>query len=336
MSYDLVIWRIKPGTTLDQMNAWLAEHNAEEGDEADDDVDIVEIGEDEVDEEEEEMPPFVDIDVDGSACIPVIAKAYLRALFAEDDRSPRLHAWLSEPGNSAPPDDLDGDESMCLHDLEEYAGPGNIFFPMGYSDDLVERLEGLWPFVRDIWPLGFAVYDPQLGRIVDPVNGLGELRQSGESALEFYEKVVGSLQSGGDVSTEMSREDFERMVGALKDADAQAQEGNFEEALALYMGAWELIPAPRERFEGTRAVAASIGQLHAVLGDLTEGLAWLAIAEGCPGASDDGPLQLLHGQILFFMGREDDAREHLERAHSAGGDELFEDVPELLDFLRQG
>lgn len=336
MSYDLVIWRIKPGTTVSQMNEWIDAQGDGDAELENFDIEAVDLEADS-DDDEPDMPPFVEAAEDGTKFVAQLAKPFLGAVIPEDERSPRLHAWLSSKKAEPVPDDLGDEELELLDELAENAGPGHIFFPMSYGDDLLDRLEQLWPFMQEIWKLGYAVFDPQVGRVIDPDKGIEDLREAGRAGMEFYKNVLAETGGGGpDVSAEMAPQDFAHMVECLREADGKARAEDFETALGLYSEAWNLIPAPRERFEGSRAVAASIGQLHAVLGDLDTSLEWLGIAQQCPGSADDGVLQLLHGQVLFFMGREDEARERLELARELEGEEVFDDAPELLEFLRKG
>lgn len=119
------------------------------------------------------------------------------------------------------------------------------------------------------------------------------------------------------------------------EGDVLAEDGSFEQAIALYNKAWSLIPAPPTHWEASTWVLAAIGDASFQGGLFGSGLGALQQALLCPGAIGNPFIHLRLGQCALEQGDLALAAEHLTRAYALEGADIFElDDPKYFAFLK--
>ena len=109
----------------------------------------------------------------------------------------------------------------------------------------------------------------------------------------------------------------------------------FKEAIVEYNKAWALVPDPKEEWETSTWILATIGDA-AFLGGYNA-LARDALGDAmiCPGAIGNPFLHLRYGQALLDAGEADAAANELIRAYMAEGEKIFaSEHPRYLEFLK--
>jgi tetratricopeptide (TPR) repeat protein len=118
------------------------------------------------------------------------------------------------------------------------------------------------------------------------------------------------------------------------DGDALAASGKYEEAIAEYNRAWEIVPEPKSQWNASTWILAAIADA-AFLGDYkTSAREALEYAMFCPDAIGNPFLHLRLGQVLLDAGEHDRAADELMRAYMGAGTDLFASEDErYLSFL---
>ena len=116
--------------------------------------------------------------------------------------------------------------------------------------------------------------------------------------------------------------------------DALAASGNYEDAIAQYSRAWEIVPEPRTQWKASTWILAAIADAAFLRNYKTSAREALEYAMACPGAIGNPFLHLRLGQVLLDVGEEDTAADELMRAYAVAGSELFaSEDPRYLSFL---
>ena len=119
------------------------------------------------------------------------------------------------------------------------------------------------------------------------------------------------------------------------DGDALASAGRYEEAIAEYNRAWEIVPEPKSQWNASTWILAAIGDSAFLANYNTSAKEALEYAMVCPDAVGNPFLHLRLGQVLFDMGEHDRAADELMRAYMGAGVELFATEDQrYLAFLR--
>ncbi|MEJ5961962.1 tetratricopeptide repeat protein [Pedobacter immunditicola] len=110
---------------------------------------------------------------------------------------------------------------------------------------------------------------------------------------------------------------------------------NFEHAIGWFSKALEVIPEPKDKWEATGWLSASIGDACYYLQNYEEGISNLKRAYDVYGPEDANPFVLLRlGQCYFHLGEEEKAKDCLLQAYMLEGREMFDDEPLYFDFLK--
>jgi tetratricopeptide (TPR) repeat protein len=117
--------------------------------------------------------------------------------------------------------------------------------------------------------------------------------------------------------------------------DALASAGKYEEAIAEYNRAWEIVPEPKSQWNASTWILAAIGDAAFLADYKTSAKEAFEYAMICPDAVGNAFLHLRLGQVLLDTGEQDRAADELMRAYMGGGADVFaaEDV-RYLSFLR--
>jgi len=125
-------------------------------------------------------------------------------------------------------------------------------------------------------------------------------------------------------------------IGALSaEGDRLAEAGRYEDAVAQYNAAWNLVPEPRTDWNASTWLLAAIGDACCLGGYRTSAREALEYAMYCPAGVGNPFLHLRLGQVLLDGGEHDRAADELTRAYMGAGEEIFADQDRrYLDFLR--
>lgn len=127
---------------------------------------------------------------------------------------------------------------------------------------------------------------------------------------------------------------YKEIVALSKEGDGFAEDRRFEEALARYHAALQLLPEPREKWEAATWLLAAIGDAYYLSGHIEEAAEAFSHAMHCPDAIGNPFLHLRLGQCRLTLGDEVKAADELTRAYAMGGVEIFEkEDPRFIKFL---
>jgi tetratricopeptide (TPR) repeat protein len=105
--------------------------------------------------------------------------------------------------------------------------------------------------------------------------------------------------------------------------DVLAASGKFEEALAEYNRAWEILPESKSQWNASTWILAAVADA-AFLGNFkTSAREALEFVMACPNAIGNPFLHLRLGQVLLDAGEHDRAADELMRAYMGAGPDLF-------------
>ena len=134
---------------------------------------------------------------------------------------------------------------------------------------------------------------------------------------------------------ELQIDTHERVQALSAAGDEFAEAGRFQDALAKYGNAWELLPEPKTQWEAATWLLAAIGDANFLKGDFESGRQHFALAMHCPNAIGNPFLHLRLGQCSLEVNDEDVAADELTRAYMAEGHQIFEnDDPKYFAFLK--
>lgn len=119
------------------------------------------------------------------------------------------------------------------------------------------------------------------------------------------------------------------------EADALANKGKHEKALAKYETAWVLLPEPRVKWEAATWILGAIGDIQFRKRNFASAVEALQDAMHCPNALGNPFLHLRLGESLFEMGQPHQAMDELTRAYMGAGREIFDNEdPKYFEALR--
>ncbi|MFD2579979.1 hypothetical protein ACFSTD_18315 [Novosphingobium colocasiae] len=102
------------------------------------------------------------------------------------------------------------------------------------------------------------------------------------------------------------------------DGDLLAASGKYEEAIAEYNRAWEIVPEPKNQWKAATWILAAIADAAFLAGYKTSAREALEFAMVCPDAIGNPFLHLRLGQVLLDTGEHDRAADELMRAYMGG------------------
>lgn len=110
---------------------------------------------------------------------------------------------------------------------------------------------------------------------------------------------------------------------------------NYMHAIGWFNKALEVVPAPKDEWEATGWLSASVGDAYFSLENYEEGLNYMNVANRIYGAEEPNPFILLRmGQCYFHLGNEEKAKQYLLGAYMLEGRNLFEYEGLYFDFLK--
>ena len=106
--------------------------------------------------------------------------------------------------------------------------------------------------------------------------------------------------------------------------NALADAGQWDEAVACFEAALDLLPEPLEQWSAACWLFTAIGDACFFKGDFARAIQPLLDAVKCHGGTGNPFLHLRLGQTQFELGHEILAAEELARAYMGGGTEIFD------------
>ncbi len=132
------------------------------------------------------------------------------------------------------------------------------------------------------------------------------------------------------------RAEFELIVRFCREGLEQAGARKFDQAVASYFAAWELLPEPREEWDAAPWILAAIGDVLYRRNGFSVALDFFQRARRCPGGAHNPFVHMRLGQIYLHLGDHDRAREALALALEVGGRKVFRgEDSRWLDWLRR-
>ena len=133
---------------------------------------------------------------------------------------------------------------------------------------------------------------------------------------------------------ELDARTYEAIAALCSEGDRLASAKCYEEAVAEYNKAWQLVPEPKNQWQASTWVLAAIADACFLSGYKTSARKALEFAMTCPEAIGNPFLHLRLGQVLLDLGNEAGAADELMRAYMGGGAEIFaSEEPHYLAFL---
>ncbi len=133
---------------------------------------------------------------------------------------------------------------------------------------------------------------------------------------------------------EYDRSEFELVIRFCREGLEQAAAGKYDEAVASYFAAWELLPEPREEWDAAPWILAAIGDVLYRRKAFAAALDFFERARLCPGGARNPFVHMRLGQIHLHLGDADRAREALALALETGGRKVFgSEDPRWLGWL---
>lgn len=124
---------------------------------------------------------------------------------------------------------------------------------------------------------------------------------------------------------ELDDKTYDAITKLSEQADALAENGDLDAALALYKNALNLVPEPKTDWEASTWLYASIGDTYFLLKDFENASRSLFEALNCPDGNANGFIYLRLGESQYELENKQGARENLLRAYMLEGDEIFEE-----------
>lgn len=135
---------------------------------------------------------------------------------------------------------------------------------------------------------------------------------------------------------ELTDEEQDQMDDYCEKGNEEMEEENFEAAADWFKKAYAILPEPKEDWEATGYITASLGDALFSAGKFDEAMEQLLIAQNFYSGEMMNPFVLLRlGQTYFELGNEEKALVYLLQAYKMEGQQLFEDEAKYLKFLKQ-
>jgi len=120
----------------------------------------------------------------------------------------------------------------------------------------------------------------------------------------------------------------------LDEGDTKVENEEFEDALALYRKAVELVPEPFQDQEISTDLITAIGDTYLLMGQYEKAEKAFSDVMLCPGAPASAYIRLRRGQIAYELKDMKGAKRELACAYMNGGKEIFEDEDSIyLEFI---
>jgi len=137
--------------------------------------------------------------------------------------------------------------------------------------------------------------------------------------------------------TELPDDIYNKITELSDHGNILADHGQFSEALDMFEQAWKLVPEPKQHWEASTWLLASMGDMCFLMEQYLHALDPFRklLGEDFPQATETAFIQLRTGQCYFELDMMDQAAQHLTAAYTQEGPEIFEgEDPKYLKFLK--
>jgi len=124
-----------------------------------------------------------------------------------------------------------------------------------------------------------------------------------------------------------------KIISVVESGNIEHDDENLNEALALYLYAWSLIPEPKLEWDNSNWVAACLYSVYFDLERYTTAKRWGEIAlKTCSSDIDTSPMIDL-GMVCYELGQYDEAINYFDEAYNFGKKRAFQGRPKkYLDY----
>ncbi len=134
---------------------------------------------------------------------------------------------------------------------------------------------------------------------------------------------------------ELAGETHECIKLDCAEGDVLAGSRQWDEAVAKYEHAWELLREPKTKWRAATWILAAIGDAWYLAGEFERAREVLQLAMHCPDAIGNPFLHLRLGQCQFDPGNVARAGDELARAYMGGGAEILRaEDPRYFEFIK--
>jgi len=135
---------------------------------------------------------------------------------------------------------------------------------------------------------------------------------------------------------ELTDEQQDLMDTYCEKGNHEMDEERYNAAADWFQKAYAVLPEPKEDWEATGYITASLGDAYFSAGKFKEAKEQLEIAHEFYGDENSNPFVLLRlGETYFELGDQDKALGYLLSAYKMEGQQLFEDDNKYLKFLKK-
>lgn len=117
--------------------------------------------------------------------------------------------------------------------------------------------------------------------------------------------------------------DFAVIEKLSEEGNALAERDDFDGAIKKFEQALAIVPAPKNDYEASTWLHASIGDMYFLKGDYETSAGSFYDALNCPDGQMNGFVHLRLGEDLFELNQKDKSLDHLLRAYMLEGREIF-------------
>lgn len=118
--------------------------------------------------------------------------------------------------------------------------------------------------------------------------------------------------------------DFAQIEKLSEEGNALAERDDFDGAIKKFEQALAIVPSPKNDYEASTWLHASIGDMYFSKGDYETSANNFYDALNCPDGQVNGFVHLRLGEDLFELNQKDKSLDHLLRAYMLEGREIFE------------
>ena len=157
-----------------------------------------------------------------------------------------------------------------------------------------------------------------------------------EEDFQDFKRNFVPEDTASEEADELTDEQQDLMDEYCEKGNAEMDEDNFVAAADWFKKAYAVLPEPKEDWEASGYITASLGDALFSAGKFEEAKDQLLIAHEFYTGDNGNPFVMLRlGQVYFELAEENLALEFLSKAYDMEGAQLFEDDKKSLKFLKE-
>jgi len=151
----------------------------------------------------------------------------------------------------------------------------------------------------------------------------------------FIGVFIATANAARPAALELPKETHGKIIALSRKADGLAGQGQYADAIQVYMQAVKLLPQPTHDWEAATWLWVAIGDAHFLAKNYVQARSALSEAMRCPGALGNPFIHLRLGQTQFELGNMQRAGDELARAYLQEGKAIFKaEDPKYLGFIK--